>query len=405
MSPRRFWACHGQDCKGKPCGYQVPVGKTYCDACGHQPPAHVSCPEKAKPPGKGGGKGAADGKPPGKGGGKGRANGKPPNTGRGSGNTLEKQLKAAAAELQKSNKEKLALGAEVKRLKEGAAARPPPAAEPSMELDHDGTDAGTSALEAAISAARAGLKQTQALTDFQKSLLPDYAATLAAAQAKLEAALVARRAASPLKKQLEGAEGHQQRSSKKVADATALLETRRKEAADAQFVVQLQEKALDDLRTVLVKADAQVADLAARFALEYNATAPVAVAVSEKAEVTRDEMDLILRTWKLVPPEALKAACGGNDEKATQLLAAAAAVQAKFHASGAGREAVEQPATCDDKHMELGEALDEHIIPLLEPLEDDKEPEKLAKRVEAFKERAKRSGTATLLVKKAIGKR
>ena len=283
MSPRRFWACHGHDCKGKPCGYQVPVGKTYCEACGHQPPVQVSCPQKAKPPGKVGGKGGANDKPPGKGGGKGGANGKPPNKGGGIDTTMEKQLKAAEAELQKSNKEKIALGAEVKRLKGGAAAAPPPAAQAAMELDHDGTEAGASALEAAISAARDELKQTQAFTDFQKSLVPDYAAALAAAQAKVEAALVARRAASPLKKQLEGAEGHQQRSSKKVADAKALLETRRKEVADMQAALQMQEKAVADFEAVLAKADLQVADLAARFASERNVLA-VAGAPSSSAQ-------------------------------------------------------------------------------------------------------------------------
>ena len=279
MSPRRrFWECHGKDCKGKPCGYQVPVGKTYCEACGHQPPVLVSCPEKAKAPGKGGGKGTANAKPPGKGAGKGRANGKPPSV-----STLEKQLKAAEAKAQESNKETSALRAEVRKLKEGRAAAPPPAAQAAMELDHDGTETAASALEAAISAAREELKQTQAFTDFQKSLVPDYAATLAAARAKVEAALVARRAASPLKKQLEGAEGHQERSSKKVADAKALLETRRKEVADAQAAVQLQEKVLADFEAVLSKADAQVADLAARFASERNAPAPPEAVIAHAA--------------------------------------------------------------------------------------------------------------------------
>jgi hypothetical protein len=164
MSPRRrFWECHGKDCKGKPCGYQVPVGKSYCEACGHQPPAHVSCPEKAKHPVKGGGKGAANAKAPGKDGGKGKANGKPPNS-----TALGKQLKAAEAKAQESNKETSALRAEVKRLKEGRAAAPPPAAQAAMELDHEGTETGASALEAAISAARDEPKQTQAFTDFQK---------------------------------------------------------------------------------------------------------------------------------------------------------------------------------------------------------------------------------------------
>jgi hypothetical protein len=262
--PPRFWACHGKDCKGKPCGYQVPVGKIHCDACGHMPPIHISCPGK--------GDGAKGGRKPG--------NSEAPKAakGIGKGGTPELKLKAALdakaaaeAKTKESNKAQAALRDEVQKLKEAAAAAPSSAPEAAMELDHDGTEAGASALEAAISAARDELKQTQAFTDFQKSLVPDYAATLAAAHAKVEAALVARRAASPLKKQLEGEERHQQRSAKKVADAKGLLETRRKQAADAQAAVQLQEKALADLEAVLAKADAQVASLAARFAAERNA--------------------------------------------------------------------------------------------------------------------------------------
>ena len=268
--PPRFWACHGKDCKGKPCGYQVPVGRSYCDACGHMPPTHISCPGK--------GDGAKGGRKPG------NREGPKADKVAAKGGAPEGKLKAALeakaaaeAKANESNKAQAALRAELKKVKEAAAAAPPAAAGAAMDLDHEGTEAGTSALEAAISAARDELKQTQAFTDFQKSLVPDYTAALAAAHAKVEAALVARRAASPLKKQLEGAEGHQQRSSKKVVDAKALLETRRKEVADAQAAVQLQEKALADLQAVLAKADAQVADLAARFASERNA-APAAPA-------------------------------------------------------------------------------------------------------------------------------
>ena len=273
--PPRFWACHGKNCKGKHCGYQVPVGEIHCGSCGHVPPTHVSCPGK--------GDGAKGGRTPG------NSEAPKPAKGIGKGGTPELKLKAALeakaaaeAKAKESNKAQAALRAEVQKLKEAAATAPSSAPEAAMELDHDGTEAGASALEAAISAAREELKQTQAFTDFQKSLVPDYAAALAAAHAKVEAALVARRAASPLKKQLEGAEWHQQRSAKKAADAKALLETGRKQVADAQAAVLLQERALADLEAVLAKADAQVASLAARFAAERNA-APAAPASSGAA--------------------------------------------------------------------------------------------------------------------------
>jgi hypothetical protein len=287
--PPRFWACHGKDGKGKPCGYQVPVGKIHCDACGHMPPTHISCPGK--------GDGAKGGRKP--------ANSEVPKAtkGVGKGGAPEVKLKAALeakataeAKAKESNRAQAALRVEVQKLKEAAAAAPPPAPGAAMELDHNGTEAGASALEAAISAARDELKQTQACTDFQKSLVPDFAAALAAAHAKVEAALVARRAASPLKKQLEGAEGHQQRSAKKVADAKALLEARRKEVADAQAAMQLQKEALADLEAVLAKADAEVADLAARFASERNA-APAAPATSGTAQLDANPDGFVSRSF------------------------------------------------------------------------------------------------------------
>ena len=33
-----------------PCGYLVPRGKLWCDACGSQPPQHVSAVRQTKPP-------------------------------------------------------------------------------------------------------------------------------------------------------------------------------------------------------------------------------------------------------------------------------------------------------------------------------------------------------------------
>ena len=51
---RDFWSCNG--CNGKKCGYLVPRGKYFCDACGNQPPAHVSAAR--------GGRAAGDGPPP-----------------------------------------------------------------------------------------------------------------------------------------------------------------------------------------------------------------------------------------------------------------------------------------------------------------------------------------------------
>ena len=54
-----------------------------------------------------------------------------------------------------------------------------------------------------------------------KSHFPDYEATLAAAETKLHAAHVAKRAANPFKEQLESADAYQARAKKKLEDAKA----------------------------------------------------------------------------------------------------------------------------------------------------------------------------------------
>ena len=86
-------------------------------------------------------------------------------------------------------------------------------------MDQDAEDASATALGAAISKAREELKELQNCSEFYKSLVPDFAGKLVAAQAKVDAAGAARRAADPLKKQLEGAEGYQTRMAKKPSDA------------------------------------------------------------------------------------------------------------------------------------------------------------------------------------------
>ena len=54
-----YWLCRG--CAGKPCGHLVPRGESWCNACGNQPPAHISAPRPAPAAGKGNGKGASSG--------------------------------------------------------------------------------------------------------------------------------------------------------------------------------------------------------------------------------------------------------------------------------------------------------------------------------------------------------
>ena len=43
----KFWLCRGTP--GRSCGYMVPRGTAWCDACGNQPPAHVTAVRSAVP--------------------------------------------------------------------------------------------------------------------------------------------------------------------------------------------------------------------------------------------------------------------------------------------------------------------------------------------------------------------
>ena len=85
----------------------------------------------------------------------------------------------------------------------------------------DADEAGTpSAHLGHVTQARDGLKALSPL-HLQRSLFLDFEAKLAAAEAKLQAAHVAKRAADPLKEQFEKAEAYQARAKKKLEDAKA----------------------------------------------------------------------------------------------------------------------------------------------------------------------------------------
>ena len=61
-----YWKCLGV--KGNDCGYMVPRGQLWCDACGNHPPAHVTAPRPRGEGGAGAGGGGGKGLPRGGGG-------------------------------------------------------------------------------------------------------------------------------------------------------------------------------------------------------------------------------------------------------------------------------------------------------------------------------------------------
>jgi hypothetical protein len=294
MPPPKHWLCHGKDAKGQPCGYMVPKGKAMCYACGHEPPEHISGAGSGKPkPPKGEGK---DGKASdseqaadwlcktctNRSGAQWRNAGtlkecgkcsvhKGASFGQKAGTTLQRPPSAPSASEQKLAKQLAEAQAELAKLSANAT--------DSQEAD----EAGTSELANAVTVARDELKQLQDCSEFYRSLIPDFEQKLADAQGKVDAAAAARRAANPLKKQLEGAEQYQARMAKKLVDAKAGLEERRKGLVEAQAALEKQQAAVSEAELVVAKADAEVAALAARFALERNAAPAQATSVPADA--------------------------------------------------------------------------------------------------------------------------
>ena len=142
----------------------------------------------------------------------------------------------------------------------------------TMEVD------GDEELDAAVTLARVRFKLTKDMPEAMRDLVAGgYEACLAKVQAELAHAQTARRAANPLKKQLEGAEAHKARMAKKLADAKSALQEREAalEAINKQIVDR--RAALEEAEAISAKANAEVAALATKYAMErtdHASTAP-----------------------------------------------------------------------------------------------------------------------------------
>ena len=268
-SGKGYWKCFG-------CQYMVPHGELYCNGCGHQPPPAVSCPAASKP--KGGGKG--NGK---------NANAKTPDA------TLEKKLKAAEAELQKSNKQKSALDAEVKRLKESAAATPPPA-NASSTAAHTAAQAApelevlsaSKEVQAKIKSTRDKIKEYKAIPiGLREELFQHrggFDAVIAALEKEVAELGVEKRSSFPLKDQLDGAASHEKRMAKLHEQAAEKLETLLKQQEELASLVKSQLEATSKLEGQHQSAKAELCELTARFAEEQRAKATGQVSASTAAD-------------------------------------------------------------------------------------------------------------------------
>jgi myosin heavy subunit len=182
-----------------------------------------------------------------------------------------KELAAMRAELKKASaanaKLEAALAASVSPA--SAAAGTPGSA---MEVENDNTHVPAD-LVAAVEQAKDELRQMEAFSEFNRSLIPDFPAKLSAARAKLDEACANKRAANPLKQRLESAEVHQAKSAKKLAAVKATLAAKEEELAALQEAIKKQNDAVTAAAANVAKADAEVALLAAQFASERSAAA------------------------------------------------------------------------------------------------------------------------------------
>ena len=243
-----FWFCHGFS--NKPCGYMVPRGKAWCDACGNQPPPHVSAIRVH---------GAAGGSVQ-------DSAAKPAGDADQRVKQSEKKLRATEEKLKAVQKELEAAKAKPETATPGG---PPPAAGPA-----GGGAADTSELDAAVLRARDKLKKLKDLPEEVREFVAGgFAECVAKLQGELDAAYAARRAANPLKKQLESAEAHKSRMEKKLADARAALLAREEELAEIQKRIQVQQAAVREAEASAAKASTEVAALVAQYASERT-TAP-----------------------------------------------------------------------------------------------------------------------------------
>ena len=266
-----FWLCHGLN--GTPCGYMVPRGKAWCDACGNQPPAHVSAPRgntPAQPPqpagetGRGKGAQRAPGAMPG-------PTPRPPTAappgaptdastprrrarGGKKGEAGAPGASAAndAGSANKLAKENADLRKQLAALRAAAAGDP---AQTDAPMDEGGpADADDDALAQALRDAEAALA---AVKDVGGAVGAEFRAT---AQAKVDAARAAYRASWDLPRQLRRAERCRAGADRKAARAVAL----RDEADAARREAQARyDEAVAAADAALASAAAAAADVAA----------------------------------------------------------------------------------------------------------------------------------------------
>jgi len=252
----------------------VPHGNASCDACGHTPPLHISCPAKGDKGDSAGtgragkGKGKEDGK--GKGEAKGSGKHKPGESF--AERQLRSQLAASKAELAKTNRSL----AEARK----AAAAALQASTSQMAVD----EAGDTDSKADLKAMRGHLKALRELPSVLQAT-PNIADAIVELDSKIRAAIVAQREAQPLDVQLLSTEAHVTRMEK--LEAAACQKTAELQAQQTELTRQLEEQcALQyEAEAKTLGAKEELARIKASLALNLSAEAGVAHAADPSGVV------------------------------------------------------------------------------------------------------------------------
>ena len=344
MDIDHLWQCHG--CNGIKCGAWWARGIAWCDACGNQPPPHVTA---VKPKGRDMSYATAARSPARKGNGdkapkKGGGSDRPPPDNEECQIVIDgfvvvpktrketRQAKRVAnkmAELQEQNQQ---FKARLQSVAHEAEADAPANDEQSARLGRD------------ITQARECVKGLKDVPDNVRALWEGYDAAMQAAQEKLDAALAAKRAANPVKQQFANAQAYQARTKRKWDEQLARVDELQ------QQLVGLQQK-LAEQRTAAVEAEknhTQAAEQTAALGALY------ASEVAETAAATRDslhgcqrfmeldddsakgapldaqEASLLRDLLKLVPEERLHEACSSHGIEASDVVARTLALMSKI---------------------------------------------------------------------------
>ena len=271
-----------------------------------------------------------------------------------------------------------ALREEVKSLKAAQASPGGEANEVVIAVDDQPDEAGRER----VKSLREKLRLLQNMDPSLRSYLDGqggHSKAVADLEQELRGACTAQRESKPLATQKVSAEAHLRRVAKQHELAVTRLSELQKQQELLAKKISEQEAETTAAGVLVTAAKQEVASVAERIAADLRGapteTVAPAKAAAPMAEVNANEMELILGTWALLPPEALLAACEGNQSKADNLLAMAKNVEQRFKQTAA----IGSVAGVELDDMELDDAQAEQII---EAVFEDKEGESKEERAD-----------------------